>query len=217
MTALLPPKDSTLLPDSYGFLGLGKAADSNSDDYLIQRPFIGVPNPKGHLMFGGGRTSGTLNSMGEADDSIVDEGSVTYLQEALLNTLEIGVRSERPAKLKAEYSWSGIMGYSKDNVPWVGAVPDRSGVWLCGGYTGHGMPNATLCAKAVVQMVLAVEKGEDLLDVQQDMIRQAQIPPAYLITEERIAVAKGLPSVKEQDESDIMGYSNGQWVVQGTI
>jgi glycine/D-amino acid oxidase-like deaminating enzyme len=48
MSALFPPKNSTLLPNSYGMVAaLGQPA--NCDDYLIQRPYSDVPNPAGHL------------------------------------------------------------------------------------------------------------------------------------------------------------------------
>ena len=36
-----------------------------------------------------------------------------------------------------EMEWTGIMGYSRDNMPWVGAVPGQKGVWLAGGYSGE--------------------------------------------------------------------------------
>lgn len=218
MSALLPPPGSSRLPNSYGFVGTGPGANPNSDDYLIQRPFEGVPNPKGHLMFGGGRTSGHLNSMGEADDSIVDEGSVAYLQKVLLETLNLGGEAGSMKELKVDKAWSGIMGYSRDNAPWVGAVPGMKGAWLCAGYTGHGMPNATLCAKAAVDIMLAEEKGEDVARVQKELVKAGRLPSSYLITEERLGEAQILPSVKEQDERMRMGYdANGKWTVQGTF
>ena len=40
--------------------------------------------------------------------------------------------------MKTIMEWTGIMGYSRDEDPWAGGVPGRDGVWVCGGYTGHG-------------------------------------------------------------------------------
>lgn len=217
MSALIPPPNSTILPNSYGFVGAGPGANPNADDYLIQRPFNGVPNPKGHLMFGGGRTAGVLEGIGETDDSVVDTGSVAYLQRILLETLDLGPEAKGMKQLKVEKAWSGIMGYSRDNAPWIGGVPGMEGVWLCAGYTGHGMPNATLCAKAAVEMLLASEKGEDLAQVQKDMVTGGRIPSAYLISAERLAECQDLPSVKDQDEVISMGYVNGKWSAQGTL
>ncbi|KAF1988931.1 FAD dependent oxidoreductase [Aulographum hederae CBS 113979] len=198
MSALLPPSGSSRLSNSYGFVG-AKGGNPNHDDYLVQRPFSDVPNPAGHLMFGGGRTAAKLSSIGETDDSVVDKGSARYLRETLLEVLDLGGNAEELKELEATHQWTGIMGYSKDNHPWVGKVPGMSGVWLAGGYTGHGMPNGTLCGKAVVDMVLAEAEGEDLKALHSRMVEEGDLPQAYLITSQRFEKAKNLPTVAAQD------------------
>lgn len=206
MSALFPPKDSTILPDSYGMVAaLGQPA--NNDDYLIQRPYSGVPNPAGHYMFGGGRGAGLLPNIGVSDDSVIDEGSAAYLRGALLKVLELDGETEGLKELKAAAQWTGIMGYSRDDRPWVGKVPDREGLWLSGGYTGHGMPNGTLCGKAVVDMVLGEESGEDLQNLQERMVQKGDIPKSYIISKERIAKARLFPTVEVQERQGI--HMNG--------
>ncbi|EMD63852.1 hypothetical protein GGP41_005525 [Bipolaris sorokiniana] len=206
MSALFPPEGSTLLPNSYGMVAaLGQPA--HNDDYLIQRPFEGVPNPAGHLMFGGGRGAGNYPSLGISDDSIIDEGSAAYLRGALLKVLELDGKTEGLKELKAAAQWTGIMGYSRDNHPWVGKVPDRDGLWLCGGYTGHGMPNGTLCGKAIVDMVLAEIGGQDVSAVQAQMVQQGDIPKSYILTKERIDKARRMLTVHQQEEHGV--YMNG--------
>ncbi|KAF2272402.1 FAD dependent oxidoreductase [Westerdykella ornata] len=198
MSALLPPKNSTILPDSYGMVAaLGQP--SNADDYLVQRPYEGVPNPRGHLMFGGGRGAGTLPTVGECDDSVKDEGSAAYLRSALLKVLELDGDTDGLKELEAVAEWTGIMGYSRDNHPWVGKVPGTEGLWLCGGYTGHGMPNGMLCAKAVVEMVLGEERGEEMKGLVERMVENGELPRSYVITQERIEKARGWPTVEVQD------------------
>lgn len=82
--------------------------------------------------------------------------------------------------------------------------------------TGHGMPNATLCARATVDLLLANESGKDLTLTQTQMVKEGRIPSAYLISTDRLAECDVLPSVKEQDEKISMGYSrDGKWSVQG--
>ena len=142
MTALLPPAGSNRLDDSYGFVG-AFGANPIHDDYLNQRPFSDVPNPRGHLMFGGGYAGKKLNMIGETDDGVLDEGATKYLREALLKLLVLdgsggkeNDEGERVDELEATHEWSGIWGTSRDHHPWVGAVPDRPGVWLAGGYSG---------------------------------------------------------------------------------
>jgi glycine/D-amino acid oxidase-like deaminating enzyme len=216
MTALLPLPGSTLLPNSYGFVGLGPGANPKFDDYLVQRPSLGVPNPRGHLMFGGGQSSGFYESIGESDDSIVDEGSVKYLRRILLDALDLSGDVDGLQKLEAEYVWSGITCHSRDNVPWVGRIPDTEGLWLCAGYTGHGMPNATLCAKAVVGMMGAEERGE-LLRFQRSLVEKGDLPNAYIISKARIEACRRLPSVKEQDESGRVGSYRGTDVEKANL
>lgn len=63
MTALLPPMHMPRLSTSYGFVGMGAGPANSHNDYLNQRPFFGVPNPAGTLMFGGGRSAATLSSV----------------------------------------------------------------------------------------------------------------------------------------------------------
>lgn len=46
------------------------------------------------------------------------------------------------------------MGYSSDRLPRVGAVPNRKGMYIMAGFTGHGMPQVFLCAKGIADMVL---------------------------------------------------------------
>jgi len=45
------------------------------------------------------------------------------------------------------HRWAGIMGFTKDELPLVGPVPDRPNVHVCGGYSGHGMGFAFQCAR----------------------------------------------------------------------
>ena len=205
MTALLPLKKSSLLSTSHGFVG-ANGANPIHDDYLIQRPCTNTPNPKGYLMFGGGNVGKTLKMVGETDDGVVDGGCVAYLKKALLGLLDLGGEAEGAKELECEYAWSGIWGTSIDQHPWVGAVPDDPGIWLAGGYSGHGMPNGMLCGKAVVDMLLAQEAGEDLKVVQEQMVKRGDLPKAYLITKERIVRCKMLDSVEVQDEKGLEAF-----------
>ncbi|KAJ8132786.1 hypothetical protein O1611_g835 [Lasiodiplodia mahajangana] len=57
------------------------------------------------------------------------------------------------AEMKMENVWTGVMGYTLDDLPHVGPVPGREGLYICAGFIGHGMPNVLLCAKAVAKLV----------------------------------------------------------------
>jgi hypothetical protein len=86
------------------------------------------------------------------------------------------------------------MGFSRDDLPWVGQVPNSAGLFVVAGYTGHGMPNAWLCGKSISTMVLS-----DNVDVAVEKCVEEGLPRAYLLTEERIEMARELDSVEVQD------------------
>lgn len=181
MSALVPPcslQDESILSTSFGFLGAGM------DDYLIQRE-----NPTGephgaHFMFGGGRQH-DKTSVGNSDDSVINEDVAKYLRTRLPEALfcddsEVNQAptdpSGQPTELTATHEWTGIMGFSRDNLPWVGAVPSStldpalmpsvgnpnpntstshppSNLYISAGYTGHGMPNAWLSGKHLALLI----------------------------------------------------------------
>lgn len=215
MSALHPPRGSERLPDSYGFVGC-KGQSPNEDDYLVQRLFYDTPSgPRGgQLMFGGGRGAAMYSCVGEWEDDVVDPGEAEYLRKSLLEHLVLGGDAKKLKELKASHQWTGIKGYSRDNMPWVGQVPGQQnkGLWLCGGYTGHGMPNATLCSKALVDMVLNEEDGKDYEETCRRLVEANDLPESYVLTEERFRKAGELPSVAEQDREGLQGKHSEEFV-----
>lgn len=157
----LKPTEAVLrepLQHDYSFLGLGEQ-DRIEDDYLVQRPVSGG----GEMMFGGGRMVAAGAAVGVSDDSYVDGRVAAYLRRMLPRLLSVrdipGIRGEGGdkkerltltdtwAEVERESAekdmvplaeWTGIMGYSRDEHPWIGGVPEKEGVWVCGAYTGHG-------------------------------------------------------------------------------
>ncbi|KAF2454094.1 FAD dependent oxidoreductase-domain-containing protein [Lineolata rhizophorae] len=192
MSALLPPPGAPRLDHSYGFLG-ARGQPGNFDDYLVQRPFSGR-DPRGQLMFGGGRGANAKSPVGVSDDGEVDEKVAEYLRESLKVTMSLGGEDDGRA-LKDTHMWTGIMGYSRDAHPWVGSVPGEDGMWMAAGYTGHGMPNGTLCGKAAVELLLADEAGESAKATEERLVRDDGLPPSYLISEERIRRARLQPEI----------------------
>ena len=60
----------------------------------------------------------------------------------------------RLAALAVEYEWSGVMCYTPDGQPLVGALPGRPGEYIAAGYTGHGMPLAFMAGYCVAELAL---------------------------------------------------------------
>ncbi|RYP14691.1 hypothetical protein DL765_006218 [Monosporascus sp. GIB2] len=106
-------------------------------------------------------------------------------------------QSRKKQDLEPTHEWTGIMGYSRDGHPWVGVVPpslggggsDGGGLAMCAGFTGHGMPNAALCAKAVVSLMMTASDEKEEID----------LPPEYLLTEARVGAARLLDEVDVVD------------------
>jgi glycine/D-amino acid oxidase-like deaminating enzyme len=71
--------------------------------------------------------------------------------QAALETLLRELAGDLPA---ITHRWSGIFGTSPDRLPLVGQVPDRPGIWVARGYSGHGnvlgLASGELVAKAIL-------------------------------------------------------------------
>ena len=187
MSALLPPKavqpSSVVEPllKSYVFVGHDKKKDLYGHDYLIQRPFSSSGG--GELMFGGGRQYAPGRGVGIADDSFTPPTVAKYLRNELNQTHVISA-STSGKELQATHEWTGILGFSRDGKPWVGEVSEEldvgggKGLWICAGFTGHGTPNTTGSAKAVVDMMLG-EEAENI-----------DLPGTYRVSRARIDRAR---------------------------
>lgn len=140
------------------------------------------------------------------DDGSVDEPVAWYLRGELGSVLDLSLHSPsskteggggshptvKKQDLEPTYEWTGIMGYSRDGHPFVGRVPSSLGggpddddadvgLYVCAGYTGHGMPNAVLSAKAAVDMMYGDGDGDGA---------EVDLPPEYELTEQRVAAAR---------------------------
>jgi glycine/D-amino acid oxidase-like deaminating enzyme len=196
MTALAPPPGlRDRLPCSYGFLGLSGVLNHWSHEYLVQRP--GSSGALGDLMLGGGNVpAASMPHVGESDDSVLDPAIVSYLAAAMPRALDFG--GETPADLNVRMAWSGVWGASRDGMPWVGPAPGSDGVWVCGGYTGHGMPNAGGCARAVVRMMAAEQRGDSVDDVAEELARSGLLPRRYWFHDQRVERARKVADVSAQ-------------------
>ncbi|MEO7001250.1 MAG: FAD-binding oxidoreductase [Ktedonobacterales bacterium] len=52
-----------------------------------------------------------------------------------------------------ERRWAGIMAFSTDGLPLVGALPDAPNMYIAGGYTGHGNAYALASAQIVAALI----------------------------------------------------------------
>ena len=52
--------------------------------------------------------------------------------------LETYLRDELGLDTRVSHRWVGVVGYTEDQLPYVGEVPGRPGLYVAGGYSGHG-------------------------------------------------------------------------------
>ncbi|KAK4122496.1 DAO-domain-containing protein [Parathielavia appendiculata] len=234
--ALLPPTSPNPKPipvpaklvHSYVFAAdpeLGSVAPR--DDYLVQRP---LPE-EGELIYGGGRRLARGLGVGEWRDDEVEEEVARYLRANLAPVLDLasshshgeggqqlqqqGKEREEEDELEASFEWTGIMGYSRDHHAWVGAVPEslggggpEGGLWICAGYTGHGMPAAALSAREVVRQMMGGKMGVEETGV--------RLPDEFVLHEERVARARELPHLTQGWEAtNFAGLIGGAGVPAG--
>ncbi|MEZ6233595.1 MAG: FAD-binding oxidoreductase [Phycisphaerales bacterium] len=104
--------------------------------------------PDGTVVVGGRRTARVDEEIGYDDEPTV----------AIQRELEAFARDTLRLDGEIVARWAGTMGFTPDGLPLVGPVvspdlPDRS-LWLCAGFTGHGMSLAARTARACVGELL---------------------------------------------------------------
>ncbi|KAI2643149.1 FAD dependent oxidoreductase [Xylaria nigripes] len=181
--ALTPPQRALQLPNSYVW------TEGASEQYLIHRGLddtqVGAEAGDRSLILGGERFAVPEGEEGISSDDVINPIVSRALHTTLSSTIKL-LPADEPEKesLCSTYEWTGIMGYSRDDQPWVGRVPGvflgsengADGLWMSAGFTGHGMPVAPRCGIAVAEMILGKEG--------------VKVPSAWIVSEERAAKAR---------------------------
>jgi glycine/D-amino acid oxidase-like deaminating enzyme len=112
-------------------------------DYLIQRQVGGK-----HLILGGGdleHPEGLIGPLGDSDDSVMNQEIAIGLKQFPENVFEGWPRPEDgnqkvddPKNTSETKVWTGIMGISKDCLPFLGELPSKDGQYIAARYHGHG-------------------------------------------------------------------------------
>jgi glycine/D-amino acid oxidase-like deaminating enzyme len=113
--------------------------------------------PDGRLVLGGQRDADA------AGESTVADATTPAIQERL-DALAARLLGRAPA---VTHRWSGIWGTTPDGLPLVGRAPDRDGVWLSAGYSGHGNVLGHVCGALVADAIVGDDAPElELFDPQ---------------------------------------------------
>jgi glycine/D-amino acid oxidase-like deaminating enzyme len=104
--------------------------------------------PDGRLLAGGFRHHALEEEVGYE----------TFTTARIQGLLEREVR-RLGARAPVANRWAGIMGFTETELPFVGPVAGRPGVWLCGGYSGHGMGFAFQCARILADRLTGFSRA----------------------------------------------------------
>jgi glycine/D-amino acid oxidase-like deaminating enzyme len=98
--------------------------------------------PSGEVLIGGWRdTSMDTEQTYEAEPT-----------SAIQDQLDSGL-AELGATGRVRHRWAGIMGFTESGLPLTGPLDGMPNVYICAGFTGHGMGFAFMSAKQVAEMI----------------------------------------------------------------
>jgi glycine/D-amino acid oxidase-like deaminating enzyme len=106
--------------------------------------------PDRRLVYGGKRDAAV-------DEEWTAEEAVTNRVQQRLEEAVERLTGTPPA---VEQRWCGIWGTTVDQLPMAGRVPDRDGVWVAAGYSGHGNVLGFACGELLARAIAGDEAPE---------------------------------------------------------
>ncbi|MGG6295499.1 NAD(P)/FAD-dependent oxidoreductase [Leptolyngbya sp. AN02str] len=107
----------------------------------------GLQRVDGRIVFGGMRWRSPTMEWDIEDDSQIHPTISQQLREFLPATFD----ALRDVQIQQE--WTGIMAFSPDDNPLIGALPGYPNEFIIAGYSGHGMTIAFGAGRAIARMV----------------------------------------------------------------
>ncbi len=125
----------------------------------------------GRLVIGGSRDASFATEE-------TDVEATTGLVQSRIETLVEHLVGRRP---RVTHRWAGIWGTTPDLEPLAGPVPGREGVWVAGGYSGHGNVLGLACGDLVARAILGERPPElELFDPARFAVDQADPAPGAI-------------------------------------
>ena len=111
--------------------------------------------PDGRLVVGGKRDTSLETEQTAAEET-------TPIVQERLDGLVADLLGRLP---RITHRWAGIWGETPDLLPVAGRIPGDDGVWVAGGYSGHGNVLGLACGDLVARAILGEQPPElDLFD-----------------------------------------------------
>jgi glycine/D-amino acid oxidase-like deaminating enzyme len=98
--------------------------------------------PSGEVLVGGWRDT-------SMDTELTYDAEPTPEIQDRLDSGLAGVGATAPVT----HRWAGIMGFTESGLPLIGPLHGMPNVYICAGFTGHGMGFAFMSAKQVAEMI----------------------------------------------------------------
>ncbi|PYH98636.1 DAO-domain-containing protein [Aspergillus ellipticus CBS 707.79] len=97
-------------------------------------------------------------SVGKPNGISFDDSSYKQeLVEETLGMLDKVFSAEKPTQFRPGEGvhdvWTGLVAMTPDRVPYIGAIDELPGQFICAGFNGHGMANIFACVEALVTLV----------------------------------------------------------------
>ena len=134
----------------------------------------------------------TFVGVGDSDDSTLIPSIAESLRKFPAETFKDWIPQEEKDRPEEPQVWSGFMGFTVDDFPFVGNVPGKSGQFISAGYGGSGMARAFLCSKALCQLI----RGEEI---------DNRVPSLYFDLEKRWATQDTISTRIAEWEAMIAG------------
>ncbi|MEX2985966.1 NAD(P)/FAD-dependent oxidoreductase [Streptomyces sp. C36] len=113
----------------------------------------GGQTPDGSLLIGGLRN--TVPGRDEGID-LPEDGNTPAFSPELADRLAEALPSLLPEAtgVPVVRAWSGVMAFTPDRCPLVGAWPGADGLWVMAAFNGHGMPYSQVMPEQLAERIL---------------------------------------------------------------
>lgn len=183
------------LGDKYSWTKIHTGGYNSETRYFTTGLYYAQQNVKtGEIVIGG--ESQEIENLLTSDDSQVAASARNHIS-SIVPKIFLDTDHAKTKKV-----WSGIMGFTADNLPMIGnlsrTTTGRTGTdeWIAAGFNGHGMDKCWLSGQAVARMAV----GEDV---------PSWLPESFLVSEERLkactpdAAADGMMSLFTDESSKL--------------
>jgi len=112
-----------------------------------------VTKPNGRVILGGFRQNTEGKGVGILEDAIINREMEAACDVFADNKLGFKYKND-------DRKWTGILGFSRDNLPIVGRLPNENQAWICAGFSGHGLPVAPLSGASIARDIAGDVVGQ---------------------------------------------------------